>query len=117
MANTQSSSHFIEFDEFYDVKGSAYRLEIVPFLDYEDHSADGYVDTENKTIKIKASLTDERKLAVLLHELGHAVLCEVGVHQTSLDTDLEEIIVEAMSSVISTNFNLVKRVLYNRLKG
>lgn len=116
MENTGSQFHSL-VDEFYDIKGVAYRVQFVDEIEDEKgkYDVDAICDTKEKVISIKKGLGDRRIDEVLTHELGHAILAEVGLHQTSLNEDLEEIIVEAFATSLTSMFYLVKRKVYNKL--
>jgi uncharacterized protein YjaZ len=48
--------------------------------------------------------TDEQIYATLLHELGHAVFYRVGLHNTNVNPEVEEIIVDNIATVLVENF-------------
>jgi len=62
---------------------------------------DGVVGTTNpetRTIKIDQTQDSAHRWETFLHEFGHAVLDELGVENTSLHEDLEELIVEHIAA-------------------
>lgn len=84
----------------YNIKGVTYKVIITDKID-----SAGQCDPENKKIYIHSQMNKENKELTLYHELGHALLTEVGVIQTSVNADMQEIIVENFSHLI---FDLLK---------
>lgn len=54
-------------------------------------------DANAKTIEVDADLTGRALKLALTHELGHAIWDRVALNQTSIPSDLQEIIVENFS--------------------
>lgn len=76
-------------------------------IKYDDLSktdACGYTDNRHRLIVIDSSLKDDDLKHTLLHEYFHAVLYRTSVVQ-SLSHDLEEIIVDQISTFLVDNYN------------
>lgn len=63
-------------------------------------------DDQNFCIKINTmeNRKHEDVVATLLHEIGHCVIYRLGLHNTNLDNNLEEVIVDGIATVLSENF-------------
>jgi hypothetical protein len=59
----------------------------------------GLCNRKARTITVRAGMAPNRTAAVLIHELGHALVAEV--EETSLPAALEEVIVESVAFVVS----------------
>ena len=64
----------------------------------------GYYDPEKFSIYIDKELSKKDYQSTLIHEMGHALFHRAGLGQSKLGRDLEEIIVEQYSHMISENF-------------
>ena len=89
------------------VLGTSY---IVSVEDLSKMEIAGYCDYSLKRIVICKTLKNnyEGYMTTVLHELFHAVFQEAGINQTSIGSDVEEIIVEQMSRVLFSNISLFK---------
>jgi len=68
----------------------------------------GYYDPEKFSIYIDKELSKKDYQTTLLHEMGHALFHRAGLSQSKLGRDLEEIIVEQYSQMISENIKQIK---------
>ena len=78
----------------------------------DDHGilCDGLCEPKLKTVYLDRSLSKADKESALLHEVFHAVIYEVGLHQSSLTLDVEEMLVENLSLFVLETFNVrIKR--------
>lgn len=85
----------------YNIKGTVYKTMLTDSIDCA-----GQCDPDKKLIYIHSKMNKENKEMTLYHELGHALFAEIGVIQTSINSDMQEIIVENFSHLI---FDLLKR--------
>lgn len=74
--------------------------------DDEGNNLEGLCCFEKRLITIDRLLTKEKKFSVFLHELFHAILFELKIKQTSLSSDVEEIIVEGFADFLTSNFDI-----------
>lgn len=91
--------------EFY-VKGKLWRLEYKWRLT-DKASGEAFLglcDKANRTIYIDRSIDKETKWIVFLHELCHAAIFESHSNDTSLTSDVEEVIAGSVADVFSSNF-------------
>ena len=64
--------------------------------------------TDNKfkiAVNVSAHKTKSEVEATVLHEFGHAVLYRLGLLNTGLNHDLEEIIVDGIATCLTENFD------------
>lgn len=87
----------------FNIFGNKYRIK---HIDISKSGTDGLCCHENKVIVIDKSLKGDEYSATLLHELGHAMFYSISLHQTSISPDLEEIIVENFSKMITNHFEI-----------
>jgi len=69
----------------------------------------GMADYAKKIIRLDKSLQGEDRTQTLLHEVFHIVLARVGLNQTSLPHDLEELIVENLATAVVELFDIQLR--------
>lgn len=81
-------------------------LESYPCLDDDGNLVEGYFCSKTLTIAINKKLSSEDKLHTLIHEIGHAMFFRTSLWQTSINSQLEEIIVNNMATAIVEVFNL-----------
>lgn len=86
------------------VFGSKYRIKLVENLMAEHHCY-GRCHKHEKLIEIDASLNPKAYKQTLLHELGHALIHEVGADQ-GLHWSLEEVICEAIAKTMADNLDI-----------
>ena len=67
---------------------------------------DGHCDKEKKLITMAEPDNNHEYTATLLHELFHGAFYESALGQTSIDEDIEEIIVEQFAKVLLDNFDI-----------
>ena len=72
----------------------------------EDEDYWGLCEHEEKTIYIHPDCPKDQLDQVLLHELGHALIDELRLHNTSFSIDVEEIIVEHFAVFMLKNFRI-----------
>jgi len=70
---------------------------------------DGYIDPASKTIFITHGLSKDDKEEIFFHEFFHAVMAEVGLYHTSLNSDVEETICHNASVELRKNFCFRKK--------
>lgn len=69
---------------------------------------DGYFDPEQKAIFIHKE--HKNKFIVLCHEIMHGVFHRVGIDQTSISRDLQEILAESIANFLSEEFVNVQKI-------
>jgi len=88
------------------IKGKKYKLKHVKNLKDDDGKpCMGLHDHENKVISIDKLVIGSEKRQTLLHEFFHAYLYECNIRE-GLDSQLEEVIVEALSQGIEEHFDI-----------
>ena len=93
-----------KFPSSIDVKGVRYKIKQ---QDLEANNLCGHCDPVKKIITINSKMSLEDKLSTVLHELGHAVISEVGIRQTpGWSIDIEEIVVENFSNFMVDKFKI-----------
>lgn len=95
----------------FNIKGTYYYVE---FSDDEElfDGCDGFCEPNDSRIYICNSIDDLRKRQVLIHELIHATLSEVGVY---LDNEkLEDVICESVATMIESNFLWIQEAFEKR---
>lgn len=84
--------------------------EVSPCLDDDGNPCEGLFDYKNSIIFINKKQSNEDKLHTFIHEIGHAMFYRVSLGQTSIDGELEEIIVNNHATLMTEIFNLrIKR--------
>lgn len=71
-----------------------------------DQGMYGFYHAIDKNIKIDKKLKGNKKNHTLLHELFHASLDRLGFNNTSLSTDMEELIVDNLAQVLLDNLEI-----------
>lgn len=74
----------------------------IKITDLEEHQLEGYFDPMTKDIYINKH--SEEKFLVYLHEVIHAVFHRLGINQTSMPRDVQEMIAESMANFIDERF-------------
>lgn len=92
-----------------NIKGKEYKIIQINDISLNGEPAHGLVDYDKQIILIEKSASNESKLSTLIHELCHAVWYEIGLKQTSLTQDLEELLAENVCQVIMSNFRLTMK--------
>ena len=82
------------------IKGQTYQVKLVSVVD--DLGSVGECNSSTYEIKIHEKLPKNEQYDVFLHECFHAGIQEVGLKQTSLPHDLEEILCELFMSIFKT---------------
>ena len=83
-----------------------------------DTNSVGVCFNDKKLIMINSDLSKDEFNQTLIHELGHAMFHAIGLHQTSIGYNLEEIIVENFSKIVVEKFNVkLKGYEYKSLKN
>lgn len=72
---------------------------------------DGLTTFNKKQIEIASVLDGESFAVCLIHEIGHAVLFELGMHLTGISPQVEELLVDAYAKSICKNFNRIKKLI------
>ena len=78
----------------------------VTILPLED--AGGYFYPNERRIEIDSELSDKDFYRILLHEIMHSALDRVSV-SGNIPSELEEVIVDTLSKVISENFYIKQK--------
>lgn len=89
----------MKLPKFLDIKGRRYRLKIAAL----PPNIAGYCYPDRKLIELNSSLDSAGLLETLLHEMGHAIMFELHIDQTSIHRDLLEIVVEGFAQEILRN--------------
>lgn len=74
----------------------------------QNDSIYGLYEPETSTIYIDDSLKRKQFIETLIHECGHALFHRAGLSQSKITRDLEEIIVDQFSIMLSENFLKLK---------
>jgi Zn-dependent peptidase ImmA (M78 family) len=91
----------------FKIKGKKWRIcHKWNLLDDDGTHVDGLCCVKKRIVYLDRSLVKEDKQSTLLHELFHALIYEIGLHQTSLTLDVEELIVENLSLFMLETFNI-----------
>lgn len=72
--------------------------------DFDPDIHEGLIVHDEKTIYIDSSAKIEERILTLYHELHHLACKEIGIRQTSLPLDIEEMIITAGERVIKDVF-------------
>ena len=88
-----------------NIFGKTYRVQITK------QRPSGVADVNYKDRLIRIQETKDRQYfdECLVHEMGHATVERLGIHNAKLSSDLEEIICDAFAKVITENFRLVRK--------
>jgi hypothetical protein len=92
------------------VFGQKVKIRFVVNLMHNNRFVWGLYSYDEKTIFLADQLKEKKNIAVyqetLFHELIHAAFHILGYSQTSLSSDLEELIAENVSKVVLSNFRI-----------
>lgn len=88
------------------IKGKRWKITHKWNLKDEGIKCDGLCSYDERIIYLDRSLLKEDKVPTLLHEIYHALIYEIGLHQTSLSLDVEEMLVENISMFMIDTFNI-----------
>lgn len=72
----------------------------------EDPELAGYYDPVANTVTISKDCQD--KFQTYLHEFFHIVWNRIGLNQTQINSDLQEIIVDSFATALLENFKQIK---------
>jgi len=72
---------------------------------------DGLTTFDKRTIEISSKLEGHDFATCLIHELGHGVLYELGMHLTGLSPEVEELLVDAYAKSVCKNFSRIKKLI------
>jgi hypothetical protein len=70
---------------------------------------DGYCDIKNREIVIAHDVKGQELERVFFHEVFHAICSEIGVQNTKVSPEMEEILVDNFSSWLVLNFDFRKK--------
>jgi len=85
--------------------GKVYLITIVEqSINDKDEDTDATIDFENNIIEITKKENNKNILHTILHELLHGVIERIGINQTDLSDNLEEVIVESFSTFLVDTF-------------
>ena len=76
-----------------------------------EHGCRGIYYPGSGKMIIDPLLVGKDKLQCVLHETVHAVICRVGIDQTKMSSDLEEILCESISIALVENWKKLNQVL------
>jgi len=85
-----------------NIFGRTITIKYIKNLSKESHLM-GFYDSDSKTINIDASLKDQDLRTTLSHEIFHAMCDRLGLNQTSLPMDIQEILCEGFSWLLEEN--------------
>lgn len=89
----------------FDVFGKKIKIIKVKKL-MEQKLACGIYNPRHKTIEVDTALKGDDLLHTYLHEIIHATVDRLGLHNAQLSHDLEEILAENIPMVLIENFNI-----------
>ena len=92
-ANVFGSKITIKFDSTLDAQGFK-----------------GIYFADKKLILLEKTLTPSHKLQTLIHEMIHSIISRIGIDQTKMSHDLEEILCESIAITLVENWKLLKKV-------
>lgn len=87
-----------------NILGLTYEVQVVEVVDRHD-ALWGKIDYEAQVIKIDASISDERKHQVFMHELLHGVLSALGFDRLNEDESAVQSISAALYHALSNQIN------------
>lgn len=88
------------------ILGSIWKIKYQKQIEYNGVYVAGLCIYTEKTILVTIDQDSAETRRTLYHELGHALLFELGMRQTSLTPDIEELIVEGFSRFLEQHFRL-----------
>lgn len=88
------------------IKGQRYKIKHVQLI--ENEGLYGKCDFKNRFILIDENLKDDDFKSTFIHEIGHALLFEIGMCQ-AIHMDLHEIIVENYANELLKHFKIVPK--------
>jgi hypothetical protein len=75
----------------------------------DEPGTEGLCCKESRVIYIERTLSGEEKLNTFLHEIIHAINYELKLGQTSLSSDVEEVICQGIADFFCENFRLTMK--------
>lgn len=81
------------------ILGINYNINYVPYIMRDEYRA-GQIDFENQEIKILDTLQCDLRNVTLLHEIIHAAMTHLGLHEESQNENLVQGLAIAMHQVI-----------------
>lgn len=75
----------------------------------DGHCVDGYADDRTKTICIAMDLHGNELTRVFFHEAMHALFYELGIQNTKVSSEVEEILVEGIASWLTQTFEFRRK--------
>ena len=72
----------------------------------EGNHVDGMCDTKKRILWIDRAVPTAERATVFVHELIHGILFELKINQTSIHSDLEEILVTGIEEYFMEKFHL-----------
>lgn len=88
------------------ILGYEWRIEHVEDLTDAGVPVDGLADHDTRVLSLDQSLKGKHRDHIFLHELNHCIFFELGLHNTKLSLDLEEVIVDNIAKGYLSIFNL-----------
>jgi len=73
---------------------------------FDPEHVNGVFDPEHNIIVLKSNLKHREKFRIFLHEVGHALLSRLGMHNTTLGHNLEELIVDSYATLLVEAFEI-----------
>ena len=80
--------------------------EVSPCKDDDGNECDGMYCYKTGTIYLEKKQSKEAKIHSLIHEMGHALFDRVSLGQTKIESDIEEIIVNNIATLMTESFNI-----------
>lgn len=94
----------MKFPTYFDVKGKRYKIKAVNGM-AENFGRLGTCSAKDALIEFDPKYPNNEVMLTLLHEIGHAIMCEVAIDQ-AISPELQEIITENFAQVLFSNFNI-----------
>ena len=90
-----------------NILGVKYKIKLQEMIESYGEIVSGTCDTSRKIILIcNTGQTEDDVFETFLHELNHAIYYETGLSFTSINADVEEIIVNQFAAVYMKLFKL-----------
>lgn len=94
----------VKFPKALKIKGEIYKIKFKKvIISDEGKPCYGITDLKKKIIYLESGLSEKDRMLIMVHEMFHVILCETHM---SLDEDLEESIVEALSTAVLEKFHI-----------
>lgn len=81
------------------------KLVFIPDPQLVDRGYLGLFESGPFTVRYSPLLGKDQLIQVLLHEIGHAIMDRLGLHQTNISSDACEVMVEGFATWLTENFD------------